>query len=462
MAEDAYPRQRASGRCAGVSVQDILGREALTQRVPAPLLEESQQDLGDDDIAMDRYTSHAFHRLEVERMWRRVWQLACREEDVPEPGDQLVYEIAEHSVLVVRTKEGDIRAFHNACLHRGRLLRTENGFSSAIRCPFHAWTWNLDGTLKSLPSDWDFPHVDRSKFSLPEVHIGRWNGFVFVNLADQPEPFEDFLGVLPSHFEHWPAPPHGRRKIAHVAAVVDCNWKVAMEAFIEGYHGPSTHPQMAFYVGDVNTQYDVWGENVSRMVSAQAVQSPVLANTVEATRIVRAMAHDLGIGDPEALTVAEGGDARQAMADHMRALTGAATGMDMSAVSNAEVLEAVQYHLFPNIMPWAGVMPMVYRFRPSGDDPDSCVAEIMLLAPAGPNGEGPTRVPIRWLERNPDWRTAHEFGALGPIFNQDMQNLPHVQRGMKAAKKNAVTLSRYQESRIRRVHATIDRYLDAA
>ncbi|WP_421849326.1 aromatic ring-hydroxylating oxygenase subunit alpha [Novosphingobium sp.] len=450
----------ASPRCPGTSLQDIIGAEAAFQTVPAPLFRQAADDEGSNEHSVDRYVSYEFHRAEVEHMWRNVWQLACREEDIPEVGDQLVYEIAEHSILVVRSAQDEILAYHNTCLHRGRLLRTDDGHSASIRCPFHGWNWSLDGELKSIPSDWDFPHVDRAKFCLPKVHVGRWNGFVFVNMAKEPQPFEAYLGVLPEHFTHWPNPAQGRRKVAHVAAIVDCNWKVAMEAFIEGYHGPATHPQMAFYVGDVNTQYDVFGPTVSRMVSPQGVQSPVMRSTVDVATIVRTMAHDLGVGDPDAIVIPEGADARTALASHMRAMMAVATGSDMTNVSNSELLEAVQYHLFPNIMPWAGVMPMVYRFRPNGDDPDSCVADIMLLMPAGPNGEGPVRVPIRWLPRNPDWREAFEFGALGPIFNQDMQNLPFVQKGMKAAQKRTLTISRYQESRIRRVHATIDRYLE--
>lgn len=459
MADLDVGASRQDSRCPGTTLQDILAAEAGSRTVPAPLFEQAGDDDGTCEIALDRYISRDFHRAEVEHMWRKVWQLACREEDIPEVGDQLVYEIAEHSILVVRSAPDVISAYHNACLHRGRLLRTEDGYSPSIRCPFHGWNWSLEGELRTVPSDWDFPHVDRAKFCLPKVHVERWNGFVFVNMAEYPESFETYLGILPDHFAHWSSPPQGRRKVAHVAAVVDCNWKVAMEAFIEGYHGPATHPQMAFYVGDVNTQYDVFGPTVSRMVSPQGVQSPVMRSEVDVATIVRSMAHDLGLGDPESIVVPEGADARTALANHMRMVASAATGIDMSGVSNSELLEAVQYHLFPNIMPWAGVMPMVYRFRPNGDDPDSCIAEVMLLMPAGPNGEGPMRVPIRWLPRNPDWRQAYEFGALGPIFNQDMQNLPFVQQGMKAASKKTITISRYQESRIRRVHATIDRYL---
>lgn len=455
---DSGRSQPGGARSPGVSVQDVLRRESQTQAVPAPLLKESYEFLGDEDIPFDRYTSHAFHRREVEHLWLRVWQLACRVDDIPHPGDQLVYDIADLSVLVVRGEDGKVRAFPNACLHRGRLLRSEPGRAPSIRCPFHGWNWTLDGQLKALPSDWDFPHVDKAKFCLPKIHVAEWRGMIFVSMADVPLPFETFIAELESHFAAFPEPPHGRRKIAHVAAIVDCNWKVAMEAFVEGYHGPATHPQMAYYVGDVNTQYDTFGDHVSRMISLEAVPSPIMTVAVPVAQTLSTMAYDLGVGMGDDVPVAEGQSARDAMANHLRGVAAMATGADTSGLSNAEVLEAVQYHLFPNIMPWAGILPMIYRFRPNGDDVNSCIVDLMLLAPAGPQ---PVDAPaVRWLERNPDWCTAFEFGALGPIFNQDMQNLPLVQKGMRASRKAGATLANYQEIRVRQIHRTLDKYLE--
>ena len=95
--------------------------------------------------------------------------MACREEDIPDVGDTTVYSIAHLSILIVRSAPDSIKAFYNACLHRGRLLREEDGHASELRCPFHGYCWNLDGSLKQIPAEWDFPHVDPDDFHLPEV-----------------------------------------------------------------------------------------------------------------------------------------------------------------------------------------------------------------------------------------------------------------------------------------------------
>src|SRR4029453_15725999 len=98
-----------------------------------------------------------FHRLEVERIWGRTWQVACREEQIPEIGDSIVYEIVDWSLIVVRTAEDEVRAFHNSCLHRGTQLRTKPGnVTKGFRCPYHGMTWNVDGSLREIPSSWDF------------------------------------------------------------------------------------------------------------------------------------------------------------------------------------------------------------------------------------------------------------------------------------------------------------------
>ena len=113
-----------------------------------------------------------------------MWQFACRENDIPEVGDHVVYEIVRDSYLVIRTAPDEIKAYPNACLHRGRRLKDHDGRCEEIRCPFHGFTWALDGALKRVPAEWDFAHIDPDDFTLPEAagrHVGR------VRL-DQPRP----------------------------------------------------------------------------------------------------------------------------------------------------------------------------------------------------------------------------------------------------------------------------------
>lgn len=448
-------------RCRAVSYQDVVRKEAETEAVPAHLLEESCEFLGTDDIPVERYTSYEFHRLEVERMWRKVWQLACREEDIPEPGDHIVYEIAEHSLIVVRVSPTQVKAYHNSCLHRGTQLRAEGGRVPYFKCPFHGWSWSLDGGLRSIPAKWDFGHVAPAEFCLPECQVDSWGGFVFLNMDLEAPPLAEYLGVLPEHFEVAGWDLASKVKVAHVAGIVQCNWKVALEAFLESYHGQTTHPQLAYVVGDENTEYDIYGEHVSRLVGLFGVAAPSLRRSVDEGTIVGSMADMFGEVIDQKITAAieEGKTARELLTQAARQRLEMMTQADLSHVSTTELIDGIEYYVFPNIAPWGGYsLPLVYRFRPNGDDHTSSIMEMMLLATWPDGMPRPAPAPVHWIEGG-DWGQAEEIGALRFIFSQDMANLPRIQKGLSSAKKPGVTLGNYQEIRIRHYHETLTRYV---
>ena len=240
------------------------------------------------DLAPSRYFDPEFHRLEVERVWSRAWQMACREEQIAEVGDCVVYEIADRSLIVVRTAPDEIRAFHNSCLHRGTQLRTKSGpghRTSAARTTGSPGTSTARSTRSRAA--WDFPHVDRPSFCLPEAQVGTWGGFVFVNVDPDAAPLEDYLEDLPWHFAPWPL--EDRYLTAHVVRVMPCNWKVALEAFIEAYHTMAVHPQLLPTAADSLSEYDVYGPHVSRMITAVGVSSEHLDRQLDDVEVVRAM-----------------------------------------------------------------------------------------------------------------------------------------------------------------------------
>jgi phenylpropionate dioxygenase-like ring-hydroxylating dioxygenase large terminal subunit len=435
--------------------QGLLDNE--TRPVPESLRATSTVRMDDADIPRQRYFDPDFHRLEVERVWQRVWQMACREEQIPLVGDSLVYEIVDASLIIVRTAPNEIRAFHNSCLHRGTQLRTGSGNVAGFRCPFHGFTWNLDGSFREMPCPWDFPHVDAANFPLPEAQVGTWGGFVFVNLDAEAPPLTEYLEELPRHFAAWPL--EARYLTAHVVRVMACNWKVALEAFIEAYHTVAVHPQLLRTTGDTVTEYDVYGRRVSRMITPVGVTSEHVDREVDDAEILAAMF----ITADEDVTSSEGSTARQVLADQMRASLRERTGRDHSHISDAEALDGIEYFLFPNFMPWAGFLtPLVYRFRPHGNDPDSCVVDIMLLDPVPDNGPRPAPAATRYLGEGETFADAPELGFLGRVLNQDGATFGRIQRGLHASVKPGVTLARYQESRIRHFHATLDAYLTGA
>jgi phenylpropionate dioxygenase-like ring-hydroxylating dioxygenase large terminal subunit len=445
-------------RSGGPSVQALLGTD--TREVPPVLREESYTYLGSQDIDRTRYFSRKFHDLEVERLWKRAWQVACREEDIPDAGDHVVYDVADSSLIVMRTAPGTIRAYHNSCLHRGTQLRSGGGNVRQIRCPFHGFTWDLEGDLKEIPCQWDFPHIDAKEFRLPQAKVGTWGGFVFVSMDPDARPLEDYLGDIPKHLDCFRL--ENRFKAVHVAKIMPCNWKVCLEAFLESFHVVATHPQMLLYFGDANTEYDIYAGNppFNRMITPQAVSSPHLGDGIGQQDILDALFNDLRGGRPEGLLVPDGKTAREVTAEQMRARWSERTGLDLSAVSDSEMIDAIQYFVFPNLVPWGGVgSPISYRFRPYGNDPDRCIFDVMMLVPCARDKPKPRGVPTHWLTLEDDWTEAPELGALAHIFNQDSQNLPKIQKGLKASRKSGVTLANYQEIRIRHFHQALDDYL---
>ena len=442
---------RRVAHCPGESVQDVLARDVAPAQPHYRREDWTYQGAG--DIDRERYWSPEWHALEVQGVWKKVWQIACREEDIPEVGDHVVYDIVDDSLIVVRSGPGVIKAFHNSCLHRGITLRQEGGRVPRFVCPFHGFTFSLGGALTDVPAAWDFPQIHQRDWCLPQAHVACWGGFVFVNLDADPEPLLDYLEVLPSEFAFRPLDE--RWTSAHVQRVVPCNWKIALEAFAEAYHVVRTHPQALPFNGDANSQYDVGDgvRHVSRMINLLGIPSPHLQDP-DLGFIDRALAiREFPEVRPEHLS------ARQFAAQQHRRHYEQRFGADLSTYSDVEILDAVQYHVFPNWSPWAGIgQPLQYLWRPNGNDPGSSIMEVRMLSPLPTSGERPTPAPLRVLEPDEPWTNAKELGKYAPVFQQDMGNFARLQRGMKVGRKGN-SYSVYQESKIRHFHCTLDHYV---
>lgn len=419
-------------------------------------------------VPFSRYFDPEIARLEKERVWNKMWQFACREEDIPAVGDRINYDVGDTSFVILRSAENEFRAFHNACLHRGNRLCGGRASGESVRCSFHAWEWNLDGSLRKIPSEWDFPQVDKETFRLPEVKVGRWGGFLFINPDPEAGPLSDVLGVLPAHFESWK--PEERFTFVHVRKLVRANWKVTMEAFLEAYHVIETHSDAMPFTGDASTQYDIWDDgksHISRLITPLAVPSPHLGDEASAQAALDAVTQVFAMAlgpDAEVPSFdASKGTGRADIAEWRRQMLAGGFCRDFSALADSELVDTIQYLMFPNFCPWYGEgLPLTYQFLPYKNDPNASVMSIRLLLPAPGNGiPRPPSAPIIELGFDDAFAAVPELGLISHIFEQDMANLPNVQLGLKSAAErfNATTLGQYQESRISHFHETLDRYL---
>jgi phenylpropionate dioxygenase-like ring-hydroxylating dioxygenase large terminal subunit len=190
------------------------------------------------------YVSPEVFARERERIFAADWICAGRTELLEQAGDFFVVEVAGESLIVTRDPAGTIRAFFNVCRHRGTRLCTEaaGNFSGSIQCPYHAWTYGLDGALIAARTMADVPGFDRADYPLHEAAVTLFEGFVFVSLAAEPVPFERAFAPLTGRFARWNiAALRTARTIVYDLA---CNWKLAFQNYSECYHCPLIHPQL--------------------------------------------------------------------------------------------------------------------------------------------------------------------------------------------------------------------------
>src|SRR6266404_5923235 len=181
---------------------------------------------------------------EQERIFSKQWVLVGHQGELAKAGDYLVAKVASESLVIVRDKGGEVHGFYNVCRHRGsRLIENRNGRSLGIQCPYHAWTYALDGRLIGTPHMDDVPGFDKADYSLHAVNLALWEGFIFVNLGDSPAPLEEWFAPLAGKFSHWNLAKLWSAK--RIEYEVRANWKLMFENYSECYHCPGVHPMLS-------------------------------------------------------------------------------------------------------------------------------------------------------------------------------------------------------------------------
>ena len=417
------------------------------ERAPEPAL-------GSDPIPKQRYTSADFARLEWERMWTKVWLLAGRESDIPEPGDYFSFEIGGESILVIRQDDGGIAARYNVCKHRGNRLREPGrGHASEFQCPFHGWRYALDGTLVEALDPHCFPQgLPEGQLSLTPLRCDGWAGFVFVNLDPDAGPLHEYLGIVPEHLD-----PYGfeRWKVAFDCSIeIECNWKTGVDAFNEAYHIAATHTWTMAFSDDVNTLYDCYDRH-TRMIFPELQASPRHPGAGTVTREMKDyFLKRVGV-DVDSF---EGGPAaaRAAFAEAVRKL-GPSLGADFSQLTESQMCDDFHYTIFPNVtFNTHSLFLWVFTHRPHPEDPNKMFFDFISLANT-PSQEVPR--PEKLFFRTADGDSLAGACEGGDLLDEDLYNLPRIQAGMRSAAFEALHLGT-QEVRIRHFHDTLMRYLE--
>jgi phenylpropionate dioxygenase-like ring-hydroxylating dioxygenase large terminal subunit len=194
-------------------------------------------------LKTEPFISDTQFKLERELLWPKVWLMVGRTEWIAKPGQYFVKDIppSSVSVIVVRDRDGTIRAFHNVCPHRGsQLCFDKSGTMSGFSCPYHGFTYSLDGKLKGVPDEGNFFNLDKEKMGLKPITMDIWAGFIFVHLDPKPsESLRSYLGEIVDGIDDYPFQdsPYCRE----YTTVINCNWKVLLSGFLEGYHARALH-----------------------------------------------------------------------------------------------------------------------------------------------------------------------------------------------------------------------------
>jgi phenylpropionate dioxygenase-like ring-hydroxylating dioxygenase large terminal subunit len=217
-----------------------------SQTIAAPAFRKTAETFatGAKTLAQQYFVSPKVFAEEQDRIFSKQWVLVGHQSQLAEAGDYFVAALAGESLIVVRDQRSVIRGFYNVCRHRGTRLKEDAcGHASAIRCPYHAWTYGLDGQLIGAPHMDQLPDFDKADYSLHAVNLALWEGLIFVNLADSPTPLEEWFAPLNGKFSHWNLPK--LRAAKRIEYDVKANWKLMFENYSECYHCPGVHPMLS-------------------------------------------------------------------------------------------------------------------------------------------------------------------------------------------------------------------------
>jgi phenylpropionate dioxygenase-like ring-hydroxylating dioxygenase large terminal subunit len=191
------------------------------------------------------YTDPAVYEREKEAVFYRTWQFAGHEADIPRTGDYFTFSICGQDLFCIRDKQGAVRCYYNVCQHRAHGLLTGTGNKRRVVCPYHAWSYDLDGKLKSAPNAEATPGFDFDEVCLTEVRVEMFVGFIFVNMDAGAAPMDDWFPGVREELADFVPQIRDLKLMTWTTVDEDCNWKVSVENYSECYHCELNHPTFA-------------------------------------------------------------------------------------------------------------------------------------------------------------------------------------------------------------------------
>lgn len=419
-----------------------------------------------------RYVERSWADAEREAVWRKTWLIAGLASDVTNVGDTITSDVGVDSVIIARTEDG-LAAYHNACTHRGtRLLEEGVIATSQIRCPYHAWCFNLDGTLKSAPNAESFiAGLPDERLALKPVLVDVWKGIVFINMDRSAEPLEQFLGPMVQRLA--PYNIEGMTLLEDQTAEVECNWKAIIDNFAELYHVDYIHPQHKSFVdctGEVNELYPNGHTGLHLQGFTTDSRYPVPNEPTDA-QIAALRSVELEPSDfvgrvpdiPDAICKAKRAQSRK-------------RGYDYDPFSDEELTRVWQYNLFPNII-LSGTCEglWIMRSRPHPTDPEKSFMDkwsLTLEPDPALGGEGVEHHGLHAISDDADTQTSSRVNrdvfhysevlegrkSLTITVDQDLSLLARVQAGARSAGFSQAWLSE-RESRVAHFHRELNQRL---
>jgi phenylpropionate dioxygenase-like ring-hydroxylating dioxygenase large terminal subunit len=434
-------------------------------------------------FSVEPYVSGEYARSEGDKLWSKVWQHAGRVEEIAEVGDYVTYDIGDDSIIIVRSAPDTIKAFHNVCSHRGRRLidapagaHSACGNKNAITCGFHAWTYDLNGkcTFKLDESDWKGVLNDECT-RLNQVKVDTWGGWLFISMDPNAVSLREYLEPAASILD--PFELEKMRFKWRQWVIFDCNWKTAIEAFMEPYHVQGTHTQLLKYgqYYAYSAAYGIHGvsgfderdptmkmkqsSTITRAgkgkdarISTYELQSEIYttvnnASTTETlVNAAKRLVDELPEGTPPDQVIKHWLAAARA--------DDAARGITWPTITPEQLSVAgLAWSIFPNMAILQGItFALCYRARPYGDDPNKCVFESYAIE-RYPEGGAPK---TEWVYAEP---TAEKWGL---VLSQDFSNMAAVQKGMRSRGFRGALPNPHQERKVINFHRVLADYMGSS